>query len=651
MRRGDWALALCVFLLAAALYGSNAAPGIVAEGDGSEYVAAARVAGIPHAPGYPSYMWLASGLARLVPAEGLARALNLLSACFAAATVGLVALLGARLARRAFPEAGELPTRAAGALAGIGLASATEFWNQALSAEVYTLSTFLLASCLVLLHASDAPRRLTWAALVAGLAFGAHYDVGGPAAVLVAASAWSARHELGARRLARLVGAFALGLTTFLYLPLRSLADPALDFGDPETPGRLWRMLTLADMPTGKAFARELGVLWQQLGAVAGLAAGQWPAWVFALSALGLFAFTRRGAALGAGAALVAVVVLDYAGILAMSNFALVPEEIYELRFLFLPAYLALALLAGLGLAGLASLLAPRARFAVPLLCLLAGAALVPWGLAQRRLLDKRDDHVLREYGLGLLAAAEGPALVFTFGDNAWMPLVYLQTVEQARPDVTVIAAGLLRHAWYRRALVARSPGLVIPEDSPGVAGIARANLGRVNLYHADPRTQSLAGFQEVPSGLLMRIVPAGERVAPVVPPAPAFGARYAVLDRRETSLCADVPNAYLRTAQWCRQNAHAAASAEAARQGLALAVPEPRLADVHLVRAALWLELGDGLLAQGRTAEAGAAWQGALQEGVDSPHVALAKKRLAAFAGSRPPVPGTSEGGGSDGG
>lgn len=642
---------LCLFLAALWIYGSNAAPGIVAEGDGSEYVAAAHVAGIPHAPGYPSYMLLASGLARLVPAEGLARALNLLSALFAAATVALVVLLGVRLARRVFPEAGELAARAAGAMAGLALASATEFWNQALSAEVYTLGTFLLAACLVWLHASTAPRRRTWAALAAGLAFGAHYDVGGPAAVLVAASAWSARRELGGRGLARLAGAFALGLATFLYLPLRSLADPALDFGDPETPARLWRMLTLADMPTGKAFARELGVLGQQLGAVAGLAAGQWPAWVFALSALGLLTFARGRAPFGAGAALVAVIALDYAGILAMSNFALVPEEIYELRFLFLPAYLALALLAGLGLAGIASLLAQRTRHAVPLLCLVAGAALVPWVLVQRRLLDKRDDHVLREYGLGLLAAAEGPAIVFTFGDNAWMPLVYLQTVEEARPDVTVIAAGLLRHAWYREALLARTPGLVIPEGSPGVAEIARANLGRVALYHADPRTHSLAGFQEVPSGLLMRLVPEGERAAPAVPPAPTFGARYAVLDRRETSLCADVPNAYLRTAQWCRQNGHASASADAARQGLALPVPEPRLRDVHLVRAALWLELGDGLLAQGRTTEAGAAWEGALAEGVDSPHAALAKKRLAAFAGSRPAAPGPGNDGGTDGG
>lgn len=632
-------LALAVFLVALLAYVTTAAPGIVAEGDSCEYVAAARVSGIPHAPGYPSYMLLASGIACLVPAEQLSRALNLASAVFGAATVGLVALLALRLARRAFPQAGALVARAAGAVAGLTLASATEFWNQSLGAEVYTLSTLLLASCLVLLFASAAPHRASspsrhlGAALVAGLAFGVHYNVGGPCALLVAASAWVQRRELGARGLTLLAGAFVLGLATFLYLPLRSLADPTLDFGDPETPARFARMLTLADMATGKDLARELGVLWQQLAAVAGLAAGQWPTWVFAFAALGVLAFGGRHAPLGAGVGLAAILALDYAGILAMSNFALVPEEIYELRFLFLPAYMVLAVLVGLGFAGLAAWLARRARLATPALLAALATALAPWALAQARRLDKRGDHVLREYGLGLLAAAQGPALLFTFGDNAWMPLAYLQTVERARPDVTVIAAGLLRHAWYRRALRERSPELVLPEDAPGVAGIARANLGRVRVYHADPKAQGLADFQEVPSGLLMRIVPEGERAEAAVPPAPEFSARYAVLDRREASILADTPNAYLRTAQWCRQNGHVGAAEDAATEGLSLALPEPRLEDFHLVRAALWLELGDLQFARGRSEEAGAAWQGALAEGVSSSHTELAEKRLTVHA------------------
>jgi hypothetical protein len=636
-RRGDAGLALAAFAAAFALYARGAAPGIVPEGDCSEYVAAACVAGIPHAPGYPSYVLLAAGLARLVPADELARALNLVSAFFGAATVALIALLGARLARVTFEAAPGWLARGTGALAALLLATATEFWNQSLGAEVYTPSTFLLAACLVLLLGGAAPARLASAAFAAALAFGVHYTTAGPAALLVAVAAWWARAALGARGLARAAAAFALGLAPFLWLPLRSRADPALDFGDPETPAALWRLLTLADMPTGKAFTRELDVLAQQLGAVFGLAGEQWPPWVFALALLGLGVSAARRAARAPLAALVAVLVLDYAGILAMSNFALVPGEVYELRFLFLPAYLALALLGALGAAGATAFIARRTRALAPFVLALPALGLAPWVRARAHVLDKRADRVMREYGLGLLAAAEGPALLFTYGDNAWMPLVYLQAVERARPDVTVVAVGLLRHEWYRRQLAARAPELALPSGAFTPAVLARANAGRVHLYHADPRPQDFPGFAQVPNGLLMRLVPEGERPTPLVPLLPELTPGYAPLDLRGASLRAETANAYLRTAQWCRDHGAREESERAARAGLAIPLPEPRLADFHLVRAALWLELGDALAARGRVEEARAAWSAAREEGVRSAHVELAEKRLVASGGLTP--------------
>jgi len=639
-----------VFLAVLAAYVATAAPGIVAEGDCAEYVIAARVGGIPHEPGAPTYVLLASLLGRILDGEQLARALNLMSALFGALTAGFVVLLVTRLARRIFPHASSTCVRGAAALAGCLLASATEFWNQSLSAEVYSLSTLLLALCVERLFAAEeregraglepgGPRAgdpSMVAALAAGLAFGVHYDVGVPCALLVAASVWRSRATLGSRGALRVGAAFLVGLATLLWLPLRSLADPALDFGDPETPARLGRVLTLADMPTGKAILREPSLLLRQAAAVAGLAAVQWPPWVFTLFGLGAMGLAGRGAR-RIGLALGAIVLLDYAGILANANFALdSKEELYELRFLFLPAYLVFAVLGGLGFAFVASRAERSVRVLVPLALLLLGLALAPWGLLQLRRLDKSDDHLMREYGLALLAAAEGPAVLFTYGDNAWMPVAYLQMVEGARPDVTLVAAGLLHHPWYRAQLRARFPELGVSEDAPGVAGIARANLGRASLYHADPRIQGLNGFQEIPSGLLMRLVPEGERAAPSVPPAFELSPRYAVLDMRERSIRADMVQAYARTAQWCRANGFARDAEGACEQGLALSIPDPRLDDFHLARAGLLVELGDVRASLGRVGEARGDWQRALDEVGEadpSPPAEVARQRLAAFA------------------
>lgn len=475
------------------------------------------------------------------------------------------------------------------------------------------------------------------AALAAGLAFGVHYNVGVPCALLVAAKAWRSRSVLGSRGRLRLAAAFALGLATFCYLPLRSLADPVLDFGDPETPARVARTLTLADMPTGKDIGRELSLLLQQSAAVTGLCADQWPAWVFTLIGLGAMSLARRGAPRRAGIALAGIVVLNYAGILANANFALVEEELYELRFLFLPAYLVFAVLGGLGFAFVASRAERSVRVLVPLGLLLLGAALTPWALLQARRLDKSEDHVLREYGLALLAAAEQPAVLFAYGDNAWMPLAYLQMVEGARPDVTLVAAGLLRHPWYRHQLRTRFPELELGEEAPGVGGIARANLGRTNLYHADPKPRDVRGFQEVPSGLLMRLAPEGERVLPAVPAAFELSPRYALLDMRERSIRADMVQAYARTSRWCRAAGFIAQAEEACEQGLALSLPAPRLEEFHLARADLLLELGDLRASLGRLEEARLDWQRALDEAPQSPPAELARQRLAAFAAAGP--------------
>jgi hypothetical protein len=661
-----------VFLAVLAAYVATAAPGIVAEGDCAEYVVAAHVGGIPHAPGAPTYVLLASLLGRIFDGERLARALNLTSALCGALTAGVVVLLVTRLARRIFAHASSTCVRGSAALAGLLLASATEFWNQSLGAEVYTLSTLLLVICLERVAAKGergraglepggpratlergaplepgVPRAalergdplggpLMVAALAAGLAFGVHYNVGVPCFLLVGASAWRSRRALGSRGALRLAAAFLLGLATQLWLPLRSLADPALDFGDPETPARFGRALTLADMPTGKAVFREPSLFLRQTVAVAGLAAAQWPPWVFTLFGLGAMALAVRGAR-RVGLALGAIVLLDYAGILANANFALdSKEELYELRFLFLPAYLVFAVLGGLGFAFVASRAERSVRVLVPLGLVLLGVALAPWGLLQLRRLDKSEDRLMREYGLALLAAAEGPAVLFTYGDNAWMPIAYLQMVEGARPDVTLVAAGLLRHPWYRAQLRARHPELGLSEDAPGVAGIARASLGRASLYHADPRVQGVSGFQEVPSGLLMRLVPEGERVAPSVPPAFELSARYAVLDMRERSIRADMVQAYARTAQWCRANGFPRDAEQACVQGLALSIPDPRLDDFHLARAGLLLELGDLHASLGRLEEARSDWQrtlGEVGEADPSPAAELARQRLAAFA------------------
>src|SRR6478672_3741688 len=92
---------------------------------------------------YPLYYDLARPFVHAVSLGNPARGLNLFSAIFGAAAVGLLTLLCALVT----------DSVAAGIGSGALLAFSYTFWSQAIIAEVYTLHLTLVLACCVALHA------------------------------------------------------------------------------------------------------------------------------------------------------------------------------------------------------------------------------------------------------------------------------------------------------------------------------------------------------------------------------------------------------------------------------------------------------------------------------------------------------------------
>jgi len=119
---------------------------------------------------YPLYYDLAAPFVRAVSVANPARGLNLFSAIFGAAAVGLLTYLCAVIAE----------SLVAGIAAGLLLAFSYTFWSQAIIAEVYTLHlTFVLVSCLALHAYAQRPSRLRLAIFFGlyALAFGNHLSM------------------------------------------------------------------------------------------------------------------------------------------------------------------------------------------------------------------------------------------------------------------------------------------------------------------------------------------------------------------------------------------------------------------------------------------------------------------------------------------
>src|SRR5262245_58905955 len=119
---------------------------------------------------YPLYYDLAAPFVHAASMANPARGLNLFSAMFGAAAIGLLTYLCALVAE----------SLAAGIVAGLLLAFSYTFWSQAIIAEVYTLHlTLVLVSCLALYAYAQQPSRLRLAIFFGlyALAFGNHLSM------------------------------------------------------------------------------------------------------------------------------------------------------------------------------------------------------------------------------------------------------------------------------------------------------------------------------------------------------------------------------------------------------------------------------------------------------------------------------------------
>src|ERR671914_1791860 len=162
-----WALA--TFVLVLLVYVLTLAP-TTAFWDASEYIAAARVLGIPHPPGNPLFVVVAHTFGLLPLAESYATRINLFAAVTSAGAAGFWFLVAERWLR------GIVANRWAryGAALGGVLVGATSWtvWNQStVNEKVYTLSllSIALVMWLVVRWGDDEPgtHRDRWLVLIA----------------------------------------------------------------------------------------------------------------------------------------------------------------------------------------------------------------------------------------------------------------------------------------------------------------------------------------------------------------------------------------------------------------------------------------------------------------------------------------------------
>ena len=426
--------AVGTFVLALVVYLRTILPG-VSFGDWAESEMIPSRLGILHPTGYPLYTLLGK-LFSMLPIGSVAYRANLLSGVAAAGVVGVAVLIAVRLGVR--------PVIAAAA--ALALAFTGTLWEEATFSEMNGLHLLLVASLLhrtLVFRAERRDRDLLLGALLAGLCIANH----GLAITVVPIVALfvlvEARHEIIARPalLAKASAVFVVGVSLYLYLPLRALFGPAEVYGDFLTWNGFFAHVSGAQFRGDMHFTSidSLRAAWTAM-----------PHVIEHLVSVSNVVFVVAGLI---GVAIVFARDLWFGSLLLLLgivNVYFYANYLGDLSHYLLTTWLILAV--GVGIAADAVVRAMVGRFGSRTRSVGYGALLLPvmllganWGMH-----DQSANHDGQRFAAEVFAALPPDAVLLTYWD-ALTPLSYEHCVEGVRPDVSL-------RAYDERALVTCDP-------------------------------------------------------------------------------------------------------------------------------------------------------------------------------------------------
>ncbi|HEY5767018.1 MAG TPA: DUF2723 domain-containing protein [Candidatus Udaeobacter sp.] len=483
-----------MFLVALVVYSWTLAPTVTLT-DSGELIVVAYGLGVAHPPGFPLWVMLAH-LASLVPVGSVAVRINFSSAVFAAFACAMLTLVVAELLvtascfaaprrrNRAARQGSNIESSKRGGIlvfapavaAGLLMAFSRTLWSYATITEVYTLNTLLVL--LVFFLVVRWRRRIietrtnssavfathdTWiytAAFVFGLAMGVHHVT--VALTLPAIAVVVYRTEgpkfFASRRLlyAALISITAL-ILVYTYLPWAALRSPAMNWGNPRSLQEIWWHITgrqyrvffsFSPAAMGAQFIEFCRMVFREFG--------------FAWLPLPLFL---------AGAGLASAYKRDRTAfwfllltVLADLAYALSYEIAEDKDAYYLPAFISIAIGAGLGIHWLIQLAAsrrspiwtPSVAAATAIVLTLGTAFAANWPFNNRRHYFIADDYVENFFST---IATNG--LLLTQDWQVASPMLYAQEIEQRRRDVKVVDINLLRRSWYFDYLKLAYPSMI----------------------------------------------------------------------------------------------------------------------------------------------------------------------------------------------
>jgi hypothetical protein len=403
----------------------------VSVGDWAEMQFVPAQLSVPHPTGYPLFV-LIGKLFSLIPVGSVAFRAGLLSAAAAAGSVAVAVLIASRLGVR--------PVNAAAA--GLALAFTGTLWLEAAFPEMNSLHLLLVGLVIhraLVWRAERRDRDLLLGALLSGLALSNHLLAATTIPIIILFVLWDARRRLRERPILLLQAGLLLlvGLTPYLFIPLRALAGPPQIYGPLTTLEGFLNLVTGADFRGNMKFfsGESLSAAWRAVPDIVAHLLERSAAPFLLASAVGLWLLARRDSWVAGLFALLAV-----SGLYFLANY------VSDLYHYLLVGWLVLAV--GVAIAGewligtFERWLGPSVSGAQVLFLLLP----LLIGIQQLPRSDQSANRVGEEYAQRVFAQLPPNTILLTYWDTL-TTLSYKHCMEGVRPDVTLRAFDLTNRA------------------------------------------------------------------------------------------------------------------------------------------------------------------------------------------------------------
>ncbi|MEK6645531.1 MAG: tetratricopeptide repeat protein [Candidatus Firestonebacteria bacterium] len=425
-------------------------------GDNGELVVGAYTLGIPHPPGYPLFC-IFGKIFTFLPFGSIAFQVNLMNAFFAAVSVFIFyKLLILTLTIILKISIDNTIVFISGVIA-LYFAFSNSFWSQIVVSEVYIITTFFVILELYILmlwknslvRNVDGDKYLYLLSLVYGVSLAAHHTMTLFAPLLVLYLLLNNKENSsspfekgrgthlkdGSRGIYKIIGFFLLGICIQMYLPIRSLANPLLDWGNPDSFNNFIFHVLRKQYGVLAKEPRSIALFLKQCFAYANFLFDQFNPFLLVFIIFGFLKIVYDKKYLIFS--VIAFLFLSI-GFILLLNFKIIEKDLYLVQIFFIPSYVIILIWITFGIKYLWDISKTNYKFIRIGLMGILFVLLILSFKHNYSVNDKSKNYVAYNFANNILRTLEPNSILFSRGDNPVFLLSYLRLAEGVRNDVTI---------------------------------------------------------------------------------------------------------------------------------------------------------------------------------------------------------------------